>query len=49
LSGELDYSIDGVMHRLQPGDCLRFHLYGATRFSCPGPGEAHYLIAICEP
>jgi transcriptional regulator with XRE-family HTH domain len=49
LSGELDYSIDGVTHRLQPGDCLRFHLYGATRFSCPGPGEAHYLIAICEP
>jgi len=49
LSGVLDYTIDGVTHRLQPGDCLRFHLYGATRFSCPGPDEAHYLIAICEP
>lgn len=49
LSGELDYTIDGQTHRLRPGDCLRFHLFGATRFSCPGPEAAHYLIAICEP
>ena len=49
LSGVLDYTIDGVTHRLHKGDCLRFHLFGATRFSCPGPHEAHYLIAICEP
>ena len=49
LSGVLDYTIDGSTHRLQPGDCLRFQLYGATRFSCPGPDAAHYLIAICEP
>ncbi len=49
LSGALDYTLDGTTHRLQPGDCLRFHLYGATRFSCPGPDAAHYLIAICEP
>lgn len=49
LSGALDYTLDGSTHRLQPGDCLRFHLYGATRLSCPGPDAAHYLIAICEP
>jgi len=49
LSGELDYTLDGVTHRLKKGDMLRFHLYGATRFSCPGPHEVHYLIAICEP
>lgn len=49
LSGALDYSIDGATHRLRAGDCLRFHLYGATRFSCPGPDAAHYLITICEP
>ncbi|WP_028104940.1 helix-turn-helix domain-containing protein [Pseudoduganella violaceinigra] len=49
LSGVLDYTIDGATHRLQAGDCLRFHLYGATHFSCPGPEPAHYLIAICEP
>jgi transcriptional regulator with XRE-family HTH domain len=49
LSGELDYTLDGVVYRLRKGDMLRFHLYGATRFSCPGPHGAHYLIAICEP
>lgn len=49
LSGALDYTVDGATHRLQAGDCLRFHLYGATRFSCPGPDAAHYVITICEP
>ncbi|QBE65017.1 helix-turn-helix domain-containing protein [Pseudoduganella lutea] len=49
LNGLLDYTLDGVTYRLYPGDCLRFRLYGATRFSCPGTTGAHYLIAICEP
>jgi len=49
LSGVLLYTLDGVEHRLQKGDCLRFHLFGATRFHCPGPHGAHYLIAICPP
>ena len=49
LDGLLDYTLDGVTYRLQMGDCLRFRLYGPTRFSCPGPLGAHYLIAICEP
>ena len=49
LDGLLDYTLDGTVYRLQAGDCLRFRLYGATRFSCPGPTGAHYLIAICEP
>jgi transcriptional regulator with XRE-family HTH domain len=49
LSGELDYTLDDVTHRLRQGDLLRFHLYGATRFSCPGPDAAHYLIAVCQP
>jgi transcriptional regulator with XRE-family HTH domain len=49
LEGLLDYTVDGVEYRLQPGDCLRFHLFGATRFSCPGPEAARYLVLICEP
>jgi transcriptional regulator with XRE-family HTH domain len=49
LDGLLDYTLDGTTYRLQAGDCLRFRLYGATRFACPGPMGAHYLIAICEP
>jgi len=49
LEGMLDYTVDGVEYRLHPGDCLRFHLFGATRFSCPGPDAARYLVLICEP
>ncbi|QGZ39074.1 transcriptional regulator with XRE-family HTH domain [Pseudoduganella flava] len=49
LDGLLEYTLDGTVHTLQTGDCLRFRLYGATRFACPGPMGAHYLIAICEP
>lgn len=49
LDGLLDYTLDGATWRLEPGDCLRFRLVGATRFSCPGTTGAHYLIAICEP
>jgi transcriptional regulator with XRE-family HTH domain len=49
LSGVLHYTLDGVEHQLQAGDVLRFQLYGATRFVCPGPHPAHYLIALCEP
>ena len=49
LGGALDYTLDGVDYRLNPGDCLRFHIFGATRFSCPGPNPAHYLVIVCEP
>jgi len=49
LDGVLDYTLEGLDYRLNPGDCLRFHIYGPTRFSCPGPNPAHYLIIVCEP
>lgn len=49
LEGALDYTLDGVTHQLRAGDCLRFHLFGATRFVCPGPTPARYLIALCPP
>jgi transcriptional regulator with XRE-family HTH domain len=49
LSGRLDLTVESVTHRLEPGDCLRFRLFGATRFACPGPDAARYMIAICRP
>lgn len=49
LDGALEYTLDGVVHRLETGDCLRFHLFGATAFFCPGPSPARYLIALCPP
>jgi transcriptional regulator with XRE-family HTH domain len=48
LSGLLDFAVDGRLYRLEPGDCLRFHLVGPTRFCCPGPEPARYVIALCR-
>jgi transcriptional regulator with XRE-family HTH domain len=49
LGGLLDFEVDGRVYRLEAGDCLRFHLFGPTRFFCPGPAPARYVIALCRP
>lgn len=49
LGGRLDLALDGIVHALLPGDCLRYRLAGASRFTSPGPDEARYLIAIGRP
>ena len=49
LGGVLDLTVDGVTHRLQPGDSLRFRLFGPTRFACPGPEPARYVLATVQP
>ncbi|MFB7112540.1 MULTISPECIES: cupin domain-containing protein [unclassified Streptomyces] len=36
LSGELDYWVDGVHYRLQPGDCVSFDSSVSHRYSNPG-------------
>jgi len=46
LSGRLDLTVEGTMHQLGPGDCLRFRLHGASRYACPGPGAVRYLVII---
>ena len=49
LSGHLALSVDGATHLLAAGDCLRFRLFGATRFVAPGPAEARYALVVCRP
>lgn len=49
LEGRLEYRLDGVAHVLEPGDCLRFRLYGPSRFHSLGDGPARYIIAITRP
>jgi transcriptional regulator with XRE-family HTH domain len=49
LSGVLDLTVDGTIYRLGSGDSLRFRLFGASRFDCPGPDVARYVIAIIQP
>jgi transcriptional regulator with XRE-family HTH domain len=49
LGGALALTVDGKVHNLQPGDCLRFRLFGPSRFVAPGPDDAHYALVVCRP
>jgi transcriptional regulator with XRE-family HTH domain len=49
LAGRLELTIDGTAYRLEPGDCLRYRLLGASAFRAPGPDSARYLLAISRP
>jgi transcriptional regulator with XRE-family HTH domain len=46
LDGTLDLTDDGRRHTLAAGDCLRFRLWGATRFRNPGPGPVRYAVVV---
>lgn len=49
LSGELDYWVDGVHHRLQPGDCVSFPSSTPHRYSNPGEVPAVCVWAETPP
>ena len=44
--GALELTIEGEVHRLKPGDCLRYRLYGASAFRATGKRPARYILAI---
>ena len=44
--GALDLTIQGEVHRLKAGDCLRYRLYGASAFKATGERPARYILAI---
>lgn len=46
LEGELRLTVDGQTHALSPGDCLRYQLFGASRFETPPQRGARYLLFI---
>ncbi|WP_312995082.1 XRE family transcriptional regulator [Achromobacter animicus] len=46
LDGELSVTADGHTHRLLPGDCLRYQLFGASAFVTPPHSGARYLLFI---
>ncbi|MET7697343.1 helix-turn-helix domain-containing protein [Streptomyces sp. NPDC005485] len=49
LDGALGVTAQDVEHRLGAGDCLRLRVWGPTRFSCPGPREVRYALAVVLP
>ncbi|MFC3125289.1 helix-turn-helix domain-containing protein [Pseudoroseomonas globiformis] len=50
LEGALDLTAEGRTHSLSAGDCLRYRLFGPSRFHCPAGGSAaRYVLALCPP
>lgn len=45
LSGALTLTVDAERYELQPGDCLRYRLFGASSFET-GDQPARYFIAL---
>ena len=46
LEGELAVTVGERTHRLRPGDCLRYQLFGYSAFATPRHSGARYLIFI---
>lgn len=46
VEGKLQISVDGEVHDLRPGDCLRYQLHGPSEFATPKDAGARYLLFI---
>lgn len=49
LEGALEVTEGGRTHELAAGDCLRFRLWGRSRFRCPGAEPVRYALLIVLP
>lgn len=46
LDGALSVTLDGIEHSLTPGDCLRYRLFGTSRFETPADCGARYHLFL---
>ena len=46
LEGALQVEVNGRVHQLWSGDCLRYQLFGASVFATPADSTAKYLLFI---
>jgi hypothetical protein len=46
IDGALELTLEGPVHRLNAGDCLRYKLMGASRFVATGPRAARYILVL---
>jgi len=44
--GQLQVSISGQTYDLQPGDCLRYQLFGPSGFTTPEGSGAKYILVV---
>jgi transcriptional regulator with XRE-family HTH domain len=45
-SGALELTVDGGVHTLRKGDCLRYKLHGASAFKALHGRAAHYFLVV---
>jgi transcriptional regulator with XRE-family HTH domain len=46
MEGALELTIEGRVHRLSAGDCLRYKLIGASAFLAAGRRPARYILVL---
>jgi transcriptional regulator with XRE-family HTH domain len=46
IEGQLEVSVDGQIYNLQPGDCLRYQLFGSSAFATSEQCAARYILVI---
>jgi transcriptional regulator with XRE-family HTH domain len=44
IEGQLEVAVDGQAYDLQPGDCLRYQLFGPSAFATPAQCGARYVL-----
>ncbi|MCI3934202.1 helix-turn-helix domain-containing protein [Streptomyces sp. AN091965] len=49
LEGGLAVTVREVTHALAAGDCLRFRVWGGTRFRCLGERPVRYALLVVAP
>ncbi|GIH97493.1 helix-turn-helix domain-containing protein [Planobispora siamensis] len=49
LQGTAEITADGHTYELRTGDCLRFRLWGPSRFRCLGSEPARYALVVVPP
>jgi transcriptional regulator with XRE-family HTH domain len=49
LDGALQVGANGHTHELREGDCLRFRLWGRSRFRCLGAEPVRYVLLVVLP
>ena len=46
MDGALELTVEGTVHHLRAGDCLRYKLMGASRFVAAGREPARYILVL---
>jgi transcriptional regulator with XRE-family HTH domain len=49
LEGALEVTVNGQVHEVRAGDCLRFRLWGGSRFRCPSTDPVRYAVLVVLP